>query len=434
MNTAIDRVGERRSLLSIGILFFVFGFFTWLNSILIPYFRIICEIGWFEAFLVTAAFYISYFLLAIPSALLLERISLIRGILIGLSLIIVGSLIFIPAAIYRSFPIFLIGLFLQGAGLTLMQTASNLYVTLLGSIESAAKRISIMGIANKIAGALGGLILGGVLFGSNTAQDISSHINQLSTADRTVYLDNLAHSIISPYLIMAICLIALMFIFYAMKPVDTREKTKKQKYSFRGIPTHSWLGFIAIFLYVGAEVIAGDSSVAYAQTSNLQPLNLCIANWCIDLSTPHYFTSYVMTGMIIGYLLGIVLIPKYISQEKMLMFFSILGIIITIAILILPRNISVFAVPVLGFAHSIMWPSIWPIAIRNSGDKAEIVSALLIMGIIGGAIMGPFFGWLSDKINMQYAYSILLISYLYLIFYSRIGERVKRRGGDEVTG
>jgi len=138
-----------------------------------------------------------------------------------------------------------------------------------------------------------------------------------------------------------------------------------------------------------------------------------------------------MAGMIIGYLLGIVLIPKYISQEKMLMLFSILGIMITIAILILPRNISVFAVPVLGFAHSIMWPSIWPIAIRNSGDKAEIVSALLIMGIIGGAIMGPFFGWLSDKINMQYAYSILLISYLYLIFYSRIGERVKR---DRVTG
>ena len=426
MYKSLDRVSERRSLLSIGILFFVFGFFTWLNSILIPYFRIICEIGWFEAFLVTTAFYISYFLLAIPSAILLEKTSLIKGILLGLGLIVIGTLVFIPAALSRSFPIFLLGLFLQGAGLTLMQTASNLYVTLLGSIDSAAKRISLMGIANKIAGALGGLILGGVLFGDTKPQEIQNFLSQLGGSERINYLDQLAHSIISPYLIISILLIALMFIFYAMKPVETRAKTQKHKYSFKGIPKHSWLGFVAIFLYVGAEAIAGDSSVAYAQSTNLQPLLLCIGNFCIDFSTPHYFTSYVMTGMIIGYLLGIILIPKYISQEKMLKIFSIIGIIITIAILLLPTHLSVYTVPLLGFAHSIMWPCIWPIALRNADEKAEMVSALLIMGIIGGAILGPFFGWLCDKIDMQYAYSILIVSYLYLIFYSRVGERVRQ--------
>jgi fucose permease len=133
-----------------------------------------------------------------------------------------------------------------------------------------------------------------------------------------------------------------------------------------------------------------------------------------------------MTGMIIGYLLGIILIPKYISQEKMLKIFSIIGIIITIAILLLPTHLSVYTVPLLGFAHSIMWPCIWPIALRNADEKAEMVSALLIMGIIGGAILGPFFGWLCDKIDMQYAYSILIVSYLYLIFYSRVGERVRQ--------
>src|SRR5882672_12667556 len=147
----------------IGSLFFIFGFITWLNSVLIPFLRQACQLTDFQAYFVTFAFYFSYFVMAIPSSAILKKIGFARGMSVGLAIMAVGSLIFIPAALSRSFPLFLLGLFMQGTGLTLLQTASNPYVTILGPIESAAKRISIMGVGNKTAGAIAPLIMGAIL-------------------------------------------------------------------------------------------------------------------------------------------------------------------------------------------------------------------------------------------------------------------------------
>ncbi len=153
----------------IGMLFFIFGFITWLNSVLIPYLKLACELTTVEAYLVTTAFYISYFVLAIPSAWILKVTGFKKGMSVGLAIIAVGALIFIPAALTRYYGLFLLGLFIQGSGLALLQTASNPYITILGPPESAAKRISIMGISNKIAGALAPIVLGAITLKMPTA-------------------------------------------------------------------------------------------------------------------------------------------------------------------------------------------------------------------------------------------------------------------------
>src|SRR5690606_36916248 len=158
----------------IGTLFFIFGFVTWLNSVLIPFLQQACQLTDFQAYFVTLAFYISYFVMAIPSSAILKKIGFARGMSVGLFAMALGALVFIPAAQVRSYPLFLVGLFIQGTGLTLLQTASNPYVTILGPIESAAKRISIMGIANKVAGMIGIFILVELLF--SDTQEISARI------------------------------------------------------------------------------------------------------------------------------------------------------------------------------------------------------------------------------------------------------------------
>src|SRR5688500_6031943 len=191
----------------IGALFFIFGFVTWLNSVLIPFLKQACQLTDFQAYFVTLAFYISYFVMAIPSSAILKKIGFSRGMSVGLFVMAIGSLVFIPGAWLRSYPIFLIGLFIQGTGMTLLQTASNPYVTILGPVESAAKRISIMGICNKVAGMIGIFILVELLF--SDTQTLSARIDALSGAELANELDILASRVIVPYLIMAVILAGL---------------------------------------------------------------------------------------------------------------------------------------------------------------------------------------------------------------------------------
>src|SRR5690606_5045991 len=199
-------VAQRKSyvfpMIIIGALFFIFGFVTWLNSVLIPFLQQACQLTDFQAYFVTLAFYISYFVMAIPSSGILKKIGFTRGMSVGLFVMAIGSLVFIPAAEVRSYPLFLVGLFIQGTGLTLLQTASNPYATVLGPIESAAKRISIMGICNKIAGMIGIFILVELLF--SDADTLPTKIAGLSGAALEAELDQLASRVIVPYIVMAI--------------------------------------------------------------------------------------------------------------------------------------------------------------------------------------------------------------------------------------
>ena len=402
----------------IGALFFIFGFVTWLNATLIPYLKIACELSTdAEAYLVTSAFYISYFVMALPSSWVLKKIGFKNGMSLGLFVMAIGSLVFIPAALSRTYGLFLTGLFIQGTGLSILQTAANPYVTILGPIESAAKRISIMGIANKVAGILSPLILGVIVL--KGIDGLVESLQTMSLAERSLELDQLAHRVILPYIIMAIVLVVLAILlkFVALPDINEEEEESTDE-SLRKDSifqyTYLWLGVIALFLYVGAEVIAVDTLIGYG------------AFLGFGFSTAKFFASFTLGGMVLGYILGIILIPKYLKQENALKYSAILGVIFSIVAILTKGYVSVTSIALLGFANAIMWPAIWPLAISGLGKYTKMGSALLIMAIAGGAILTLIYGSLSDmqSIGSQKAYILLVPCYLFILFFATKGHLI----------
>jgi glucose/galactose transporter len=392
-------------LISIGALFFIFGFITWLNSTLIPFLKITCELTNFQAYWVTFAFYISYFVMALPSGWLLYRIGFRRGIMLGLAIMGAGTLIFIPAALTRSYAYFLTGLFAQGIGLALLQTAVNPYVTILGPIESAARRISIMGLCNKLAGIISPLVLGSIVL-----YNISATIQQLSMtagAQKMQLLQVLSHRIIVPYLIMALVLLLLAFIFSRLHLTEVAaESSESIKIHEIFDQPQILLGFWAIFFYVGAEVVAADTLILHGHAQG------------IPLETAKIFPSLTLLAMMVGYLLGIAFIPRYLSQRHALIISALMGFIFTILAIISGGLASVVFVILLGLANAVMWPAIWPLAIDGLGKLMKIASSILIMGILGGALIPLAYGALADWWGSKPAYLILLPCYAFIGFFA----------------
>jgi FHS family L-fucose permease-like MFS transporter len=427
------------SITIIGIFFFIFGFVTWLNSVLIPFLKIACEKNNFESYFVAFAFYISYFVMAIPSAWVLKKTGFKNGMSLGLVLMALGALIFIPAAYSRMFGLFLTGLFVQGTGLAVLQTASNPYVTILGPLESAAKRISIMGICNKIAGVISPLILGAIVLKGMDRFD-KTMLDALDGLQRTAMLDELAGRIILPYIIMAVVLVilALLLRFSALPDIDTDKEdastssANQSKTSIFQFP-QLILGVIAIFVYVGVEVVAVDTIINYGNAQGFS----------FELSK--YFASYTLAAMVLGYIIGIIAIPKYLKQENALMISALLGIVFgVLAIfsaglhfqttfsftlagfsLVLPFDLSVFFIALLGLANAIMWPAIWPLAIDGLGRFTKIGSSLLIMAIAGGALLPLLYGRMVDVFSPQQAYWILIPCYIFIFYYALSGHKLR---------
>jgi len=399
------------SIFIIGALFFVFGFVTWLNSVLIPFLKTACELTDTEASLVPFAFYISYFVMAIPSSIILKRTGFTNGMMLGLIIMATGSLIFVPAALNRNYLLFLIGLFTQGTGLALLQTAANPYVTILGPIESAAQRISIMGICNKIAGMIGVLILFSALF-SSTEHLLVNFDSITNVALREKILQQLSNSVIFPYLIMTAVLLGLvLFIKKANLPeiyeTEEKEETKPERNSIFAYP-YLWFGIAAIFFYVGVEVVAIDYLIVYA--NDLQ----------IPTNVSRYYPIAALMALVVGYMIGIALVPKVISQRISLVFNASLGLVLTIVALCVTGKASIYAIIGLSFAHAIMWPAIWPLSIYNLGKHTKLASAFLIMAIAGGAVLPLAYGAIADKFSTHSAYSIMLPGYIYLILFATI--------------
>jgi MFS transporter, FHS family, L-fucose permease len=405
----------------IGALFFIFGFVTWLNTVLIPFLKQACQLTDFQAYYVTMAFYGSYFFMAIPSSMILKKTGFVKGMSLGLIVMAIGSLIFIPAANARSFPMFLLGFFIQSTGLTLLQTASNPYATVLGPIESAAKRISIMGICNKIAGMIGIFILVELLFSDTIT--LSAKIESLQGAELARELDVLASRVIMPYIIMAIVLtvLAIMILKVHLPEINPEEEESevkdqsgsKGKTSILQFP-HLILGVLCIFMYVGVEVIAIDTIGLYGQYQGF------------DLNTASKFGIYSLIALMIGYILGIAVIPKYLSQRNALAICAILGFLFAAAALITNGWISIGFIVLLSFANSLMWPSIWPLAISDLGRFTKLGSALMIMGVVGGAILPLVYGALADSSNRQLAYWMTLPCYVYILHYALRGHKYRQ--------
>ncbi len=402
-----------RALSIIGVLFFIFGFVSWMNAVLIPYFKLTCQLSDQQSMLVAFAFYISYFIMAIPSSAILKKTGFKNGMMFGLWVMAIGALLFIPAAMTRTYSLFLLGLFIQATGLTLLQTASNPYIVILGSIESAAQRISFMGICNKVAGAIAPLLLIHLITNSDDEIDlIQQQLPSLSAPEQLQVMNDLASRLILPYLCMALVLVALgLLIRYSHLP-DVQEPEDEggasEKKSIFQFP-HLILGAITIFCGVSVEVRAADSVIGYAQYTGLA------------FKDAKYFATITLFFMIISYLIGAIAIPRYIRQRRMLQIIAVLGLIFTTAALMLQGSWSVWSIALLGFANALLWPSIWPLALVGLGKFTKQASALLIMGVVGGALTPLLYGAVSDAANPQLAYVILLPCYLFILFYASKG-------------
>lgn len=409
----------RISITIIGILFFIFGFVTWVNGTLIPYLKIACELeSEVQSFLVVTAFFIAYTVMALPASIVLSRIGYKKGMSVGLFIMAAGAGLFIPAAQSRDFNMFLAGLFIIGTGLALLQTASNPYVSIIGPIESAASRISIMGISNKFAGIIAGLIFGAIAL--SDVDGLEARLASMDAATKAAELDALAARVINPYIIISIVLVLLGIgvLFSPLPDIndegdDSSASESIGKTSIFQFP-HLFLGVLAIFCYVGVEVMAGDTIISYGKALG------------IELSTARYFTSATLTFMVIGYIVGVFAIPKYLSQEMALKVTAILGVLFTISAVLLPGYYSVASIALLGLANSLMWPALFPLGIDGLGKFTKTGSALLIMGIAGGAILPLIYGKLAETMGNQQAYLLMLPCYIFILYYAIRGHRVGR--------
>lgn len=432
MNTvmpgALNKKVTNISLLTIGVMFFVFGFVTWINAILIPYFKIACELTNFQSYLVAFAFYIAYLIMSLPASYLLEKTGFKKGIMIGFFVMSAGALIFIPAALTRTYFVFLAGLFTLGTGLAILQTAANPYVTILGPKESAAKRISIMGICNKAAGILAPLLFAAVVLKVTDSQ-LFKELPLMSAAEKNAALNELIRRVILPYAVVSVILFGLgLFIRFSKLPeIDTRHEnealaiTNSGKKSILQFP-HLMLGAVAIFLHVGTQVIAVDTVIGYAGSMH------------ITLLEAKVFPSYILFATIVGYIIGIVCIPKYLSQVNALRICTITGLILSFCILFLSgktsflghtSDISLWFVVALGLPNSLVWAGIWPLALNDLGRYTKKGASILIMGLCGNAILPLIYGRLADSNSVRYGYWVLIPCYIYLVFYAVYGHKLK---------
>ena len=444
-STAVNRKNYIMSLSIIGALFFIFGFVTWLNGSLMPFLQTACELSPFQASLVTLAFYIAYFVMALPSSFVLKKIGYKNGVFVGLLIMSLGALIFIPAAYSRQFGVFLAGLFVLGTGLALLQTATNPFITIIGPRESAAKRMAIMGICNKMAGVFSPLVLTAlILHGMEKFSE--SNLAQLTFDQKEALLNELAARVVGPYTAMALLLaIFAILVKFSSLPneIDIEEDEHETLKGFvKQIPDalkirHLLLGIITLFVYVGVEVMAGDSLTQFGRS--------------LHLAYAPKLTAFTMAFMVFGYILGILLIPRVISQSKALVVSAILGALFALgaanasvtdnnlfatvfgwlnnlpgfSIPLIPN--AVFFVTLLGWANALMWPAIWPLALNNLGRYTKIGSALLIMGIAGGALIPPTYAKLGQSIGFQQALWIMVPIYVFIIYYATIGHKVKSK-------
>lgn len=427
---APDRKNTWVSIGIIGTMFFIFGFVSWINAILIPYFKIACELSNFQSYLVAFAFYISYLLMSMPSSYLLKKIGYKNGIMVGFWIMALGAFLFVPAAYNRAYPIFLLGLFTLGSGLAMLQTVANLYITLIGEKERAAQRISIMGICNKGAGILAPLLFSYVIL---RPQDnmLFKQLPHMADAARALALDELILRVVGPYTVVGVILflIGVLVKFSILPELDqeqgTTENNNGGNKSVLQYP-HLILGAVAIFLHVGTQVIAIDTIINYAGVMGL------------SLLEAKALPSYTLTATILGYLSGIVLIPKVFSQRTMLRFCTVFGLLLSILVVTthghvmlfqMDLDISIWFIVLIGFPNALIWAGIWPLALEGLGPLAKQGSALLIMGLCGNALLPLLYGVLADAIDPKSAYWILTPCFLYLVFYAFKGHRIQQWNG-----
>ena len=426
-----DQLSQRDTWISIGIigmLFFIFGFVSWVNAILIPYFKIAFTLSNFDSYLVAFAFYISYLVMSVPSSYLLKAVGFKKGMMFGFFAMAIGAFIFVPAAMSRTYEVFLLGLFTLGTGLAVLQTAANPYVTVLGPKENAAQRISVMGIFNKGAGILAPILFAAVILrvGDN---ELFQQLETMSAEAKDAALNELIRRVILPYSVVGTVLLGLgIFVRFSPLPeIDTEHETQEVAEANSGKTSifqfpHLILGALAIFLHVGTQVIAIDTVIPYANSFGISLLDAKV------------FPSFTLAFTILGYLIGISMIPKVISQVNVLRICTLLGTVLTLLIVFtsgsiqfwgMTVDISILFVVLLGLANSLVWAGIWPLALDGLGRYTKLGASIMIMGLCGNAIMPMIYGYFADLYSVKMAYWVLFPCYLYLVFYAVKGHKIR---------
>ena len=419
------------SLFMCGCLYFIFGFVSWVNSILIPYFKVACDLhNEVLGYLVAFAFYIAYLVMSIPASIMLNKIGFKRGVEYGLWVMAMGALLFVPAAMTRTYALFLAGLFSFGIGLAILQTAANPFVTIIGPIESAARRISIMGICNKFAGIVSPLIFSALVIreaDKTTMALVKS--GELVGPAKEQALDEMILNVIPPYLCLAVLLFVFGFVFYKSSIPDIDPKSLNKAEEGAGSERKSIfaypyliLGALAMFCHVGSQVISVDTSIRYAESMG------------VTLDEAKILPSLTLACILVGYLCGIVLIPKYLKQQKALLICTISGLVLSLCVIFTSGSVELFGMQtdislwfliLLGLPNSLIFAGIWPLAIRNLGKYTNLGSSFLVMGLCGNAFLPLIYGWVADNFDLRMGYWVLVPCFVYLIFYASVGHSIE---------
>lgn len=438
VNHVQDKSTTIKSMIILALLFFIFGLVSWVNTILIPYFQLTLQLSNFQSYLVTFAFYIAYLIMAIPSSFLLNKVGYKRGMMFGLWCMALGAFLFVPAAYWRIYQIFLLALFLLGVGLAVLQSAANPYVTIVGPIESAAKRMSMVGTGNKLAGVIANLIFAAVVIRQSDRVLMKEIEAGVYTGDSLeAALDTLIKGVMTPYLILAIALFIFgIVVRYSPLPeldpsvVNKRsaedEKSQKHILQYPALV----LGVLAMFFHIGTQMIALGTCIQYAGTMGE------------SLAGPaQNIPSYTMLLTFFGYFLGIVLIPKYIKQRNALLVCSSVNLLLsaliivtsgTVHVLGMTTDVTLWYLVLMGLPNALLYAGIWPLAINGLGKYTNLGSALLVMALCGSAIMPIVYNAFVELnasqgsfVAMKNAYAVLIPCFAYIVWYAAWGYRIK---------
>lgn len=407
---------QRTALVVITTIFFMWGFITALNDVLIPHLKSVFTLNYTEVMLVQSTFFGAYFLMSLPSGKVLAHYGYRASIIIGLIVTGIGALLFLPAADAQSYPLFLFAFFVLASGITLLQVAANPYVSLLGAPERASSRLNLAQALNSlgttIAPKLGGLLI------LSTAVLGAVELAKLSPAAQAAYKLQQAHSVQGPYIGIAIVLFALAVLvrWFRLPQLENTAEADDSRHRFADALKHRrvWLGMLAIFVYVGAEVSIGSFMVNYLALPDIGNIS--------EARAAGYVSLY-WGGAMVGRFIGSALLTR-IDTRKLLAFNAAVAALLVLTTMLTHGHVAMASVIAIGLFNSIMFPNIFTLGIEKFGPLTGKVSSLLVMAIVGGAVIPLAQGALADHVGVHHAYVLPMICYLYIIYYGLRGSRV----------
>lgn len=408
---------QRIALGVITTIFFMWGFITVLNDVLIPHLKSVFTLNYAEAMLVQFIFFGAYFVMSLPAGRVVARFGYRNGIVIGLVITGIGALIFIPAARMVSYALFLGAFFVLASGITLLQVAANPYVSLLGDPRYASSRLNLAQALNSLGTTLAPKI-GGLLILSSAVLG-AGELAALAPAGLAAYQLQQAQSVTGPYLLLAGVLFALaagVWLFRLPPLTEATARGDNQNHSFVEVLRHRHVrnGIIGIFLYVGAEVAIGSFLISYLAMPDIGNISVSVAAG---------YVSLYWGGAMIGRFVGFALL-RVVDARLLLGLFAGVASVLLLLTMISHGQVALWSIVAIGLFNSIMFPNIFTLGIERLGTMTDKAASLLIMAIVGGAIVPLLQGLLADHIGVQYAFVLPLLCYLYIVWYGFHGSKI----------